>query len=197
MFKAKQPRTPFKTRENRNAPGANGADQTPKDKSPHKPHFYKIHGFQEMETQRYNKRFLLAKHIQIQPDKGQMTLIEHLIAHIEQSFKSVSDKLTQDELATKAHLITDANKSDMQQQARHLKGIFRVGSLEKGILLKTDHELQLVALTSDVPTCTFVTKVLNELEAGDLYKQIKTSAEQVMPNRHILMPQCVTLKKIQ
>lgn len=126
--------------------------------------------FQDLETQRYNKRFLLAKHIQIQPDKEQMSIITQLISSIEQALLHVSDKLMQDELKLMG-LPAEGNTFEILERARKLKGIFRVGPLEKGLLLKTDRELNLVALTSDIPTYTFVRQILSELNSGDLFKQ--------------------------
>jgi hypothetical protein len=124
---------------------------------------------QDLETQRYNKRFLLAKHIQIQPDKEQMSIISQLISSIEQALLHVSDKLMQDELKLMG-LPTEGNTFEILERARKLKGIFRVGPLEKGLLLKTDRELNLVALTSDIPTFTFVKQILSELNSGELFK---------------------------
>ena len=107
-----------------------------------------------------------------------MTLIEQLISQIELGFKAVSDKLMQEDLKETAHLLNDTNKNELEQQARKLKGIFRVGAVEKGLLLKTDRELNLAALTADIPTCTFVNRILNELEATDLFKI--ASSDQVL-----------------
>lgn len=97
-----------------------------------------------------------------------MSLITQLITGIEQSLKSVSDKLVQEELKNMG-LPAEGNSDEVVQQARKLRGVFRVGPLEKGLLLKTDRELNLIALTADIPTYTFVNRVLNEFSQSDLF----------------------------
>ena len=127
-----------------------------------------------METQRYNKQFLLAKHIQIQPDKEQMSLINQLVTLVERSLKHVSDKMMRDEL-TVAGMAPDSADAETMQRARKLRGVFRVGALEKGLLLKTDRELGMIALTAEAPSLALVRRILDELEACDLVR--KASSE--------------------
>lgn len=186
---AKNQRSPFKSKErkpknhknnnsnnnnNNNKDDSTAADNTESNTHQNNPNrtnnANRVSGFQDMETQRYNKLFLLAKHIQIQPDKEQMTVINQLATCIEQSMKQVSDKLMHDELKMQG-LPLEGNSNEVLLQARKLRGIFRVGPLEKGLLLKTDRELNMTAITTDIPTLTLVNKILNELQlSSDLFK---------------------------
>ncbi|VDO74952.1 unnamed protein product [Onchocerca flexuosa] len=53
--------------------------------------------------------------------------------------------------------------AEAQQPDRILKGVMRVGLLAKGLLLKTDREVQLVVLCSQPPTRTLLSKVVRLL----------------------------------
>ena len=68
------------------------------------------------------------------------------------------------------NFINDQNDSPNENEKfRKLKGVFRVGPVQKGTLLKSDRELGLVVLMNDIPTYSLVNRVVNELESSDLF----------------------------
>ena len=165
----------------------------------------------EFENQRLNKRHMLVKHQQIQPDTEHINVIEYLVYNIEKNLKAISDKLLNEELdknqtaareqtersssievnvESKETLIGDAVAEQAQtskemtaktldsngssvgkENYRQLKGVFRVGSIEKGVFLKFDRDIELIALTAKMPTFNFVKRILTELEASDLFEK--------------------------
>jgi hypothetical protein len=168
----------------------------------------------ETENQQFNKRHLLAKHQQVQPEKDHISIIEYLVFAVETSLKAVSDKLLMDELekvnlAMRQAIEVEAQvatiKSEITEETavgeevtpsadapaqvetkpvahatqvpvidkekhRHLKGVFRVGPIEKGIFLKFDRVVQLIGLTSKLPSYNLVRRVVDEFETStDLF----------------------------
>ena len=115
-----------------------------------------------------------------------MSLIAQLVSEIEHALKSVSDKLMKEELKGMG-LPAEGNSEEVVQQARKLRGVFRVGALEKGLLLKTDRELNMVALTADIPTYTFVSRILSELAVSELFSKsnISENTRTISPKPHI------------
>uniref|UniRef100_A0A0R3S5U1 DZF domain-containing protein n=1 Tax=Elaeophora elaphi TaxID=1147741 RepID=A0A0R3S5U1_9BILA len=114
-------------------------------------------------------RHVMAKHRLIYPEESQLTAIEKLVSVTEKALKAVSDSLAQEEMKKPDGEIKDsqeegiASHTETQQPDRILKGVMRVGLLAKGLLLKTDREVQLVVLCSQPPTRTLLSKVVKLL----------------------------------
>ena len=81
-------------------------------------------------------RHVIAKHGVIYPTDEQLASIQKQVSLVERGLKMVSDNLDNDSLK--------------------LKGVMRVGPLAKGLLLRSDKQVQLVLLSSDVPTKSFL-----------------------------------------
>uniref|UniRef100_A0A915BLQ4 DZF domain-containing protein n=1 Tax=Parascaris univalens TaxID=6257 RepID=A0A915BLQ4_PARUN len=131
-------------------------------------------------------RHVMAKHKQIYPDEAQLAAVEKLVAMIEKALKGVSDDFAAKDM--KAEGTTPA-ASDVKNEAKEtvatstpaiggapqrdrlLKGVMRVGLLAKGLLIKTDKEVQLVVLCSQPPTRTLLSQVAkllpDHLEKGE------------------------------
>jgi hypothetical protein len=180
----------------------------------------------EMENQQFNKRHLLAKHQQVQPEKEHINIIEYLVVAIETSLKAVSDQLLADELekvnsatklaqeveaqvATIKTEISEAAESETSAQVeekpaapvaqptpvvdkekhRHLKGVFRVGPIEKGVFLKFDREIQLIGLTSKLPSYKLVRRIVDELEASEeLFAPEKPAKDEAAGQEEVTQP---------
>ncbi|CAG9535611.1 unnamed protein product [Cercopithifilaria johnstoni] len=115
-------------------------------------------------------RHVMAKHRSIYPEESQLTAIEKLVSITEKALKAVSDSLTQEETKKSDDEVKDSQEDGIvshttqaQQPDRILKGVMRVGLLAKGLLLKTDREVQLVVLCSQPPTRTLLSKVVRLL----------------------------------
>ena len=74
----------------------------------------------------------------------QLAAIQRQVSVVEKSLKAVSDSLDAGNLK--------------------LKGVMRVGSLAKGLLLKADKIVHLVLLASEVPTVHFLETVASKLQ---------------------------------
>ncbi|VBB26928.1 unnamed protein product [Acanthocheilonema viteae] len=108
--------------------------------------------------------------ILIYPEESQLTAIEKLVSVTEKALKAVSDSLAQEKTKKPDDEIKDSQEDgsashtiEVQQPDRILKGVMRVGLLAKGLLLKTDREVQLVVLCSQPPTRTLLSKVVRLL----------------------------------
>ncbi|OZC05926.1 zinc finger, C2H2 type, partial [Onchocerca flexuosa] len=104
----------------------------------------------------------------IYPEESQLTAIEKLVSVTEKALKAVSDNLAQEETKKPDDQIKSEEgmplrTTEAQQPDRILKGVMRVGLLAKGLLLKTDREVQLVVLCSQPPTRTLLSKVVRLL----------------------------------
>uniref|UniRef100_A0AAF5Q2K8 DZF domain-containing protein n=2 Tax=Wuchereria bancrofti TaxID=6293 RepID=A0AAF5Q2K8_WUCBA len=115
-------------------------------------------------------RHVMAKHRSIYPEESQLTAIEKLVSVTEKALKAVSDSLAQEEIKKSDNEIKESQEegiashsTETQQPDRILKGVMRVGLLAKGLLLKTDREVQLVVLCSQPPTRTLLSKVVRLL----------------------------------
>uniref|UniRef100_A0A8R1XPR5 DZF domain-containing protein n=1 Tax=Onchocerca volvulus TaxID=6282 RepID=A0A8R1XPR5_ONCVO len=114
-------------------------------------------------------RHVMAKHRSIYPEESQLTAIEKLVSVTEKALKAVSDNLAQEETKKPDDQIKESEEgmplhtAETQQPDRILKGVMRVGLLAKGLLLKTDREVQLVVLCSQPPTRTLLSKVVKLL----------------------------------
>ncbi|VIO95229.1 DZF family protein [Brugia malayi] len=115
-------------------------------------------------------RHVMAKHRSIYPEESQLTTIEKLVSVTEKALKAVSDNLAQEETKKSDNEIKESqgegiasHSIETQQPDRILKGVMRVGLLAKGLLLKTDREVQLVVLCSQPPTRTLLSKVVRLL----------------------------------
>jgi hypothetical protein len=123
----------------------------------------------ELENQIFVKQQLLKKHSTIQPANEQLELIENLVTDVELLFKHISDKLLSEELQklglSDADLLNYENPNDL----RKVKGIVRVGLIEKTVLLKSDRIIELVVLCSSMPTNFLVRRICNELELSECF----------------------------
>ncbi|VDK80238.1 unnamed protein product [Litomosoides sigmodontis] len=115
-------------------------------------------------------RHVMAKHRLIYPEESQLSAIEKLVSITEKALKAVSDNLAQEETKKPDDEVKDSQEdevtlrtSETQHPDRILKGVMRVGLLAKGLLLKTDREVQLVVLCSQPPTRELLSKVVRLL----------------------------------
>ena len=90
----------------------------------------------------------------IEITEEQSNLVDFLITNVELGLKEISNKL-KNELDLKLGVEDEKN--------RHLTGVVRAGHAEKGTLLKTDDELNLIALISTWPNLNQVKQISNEL----------------------------------
>lgn len=143
----------------------------------------------EYENRHFNKRHLLHKHAHIGARHEHLNLFEFVLRQIEVTLKLISDKLmneaatlapteeaekaTEGETADAANTTNTTNGNNQKEQDnekhRHLKGCFRVGHFEKGTLIKFDRCVELIVLTSQVPNYTLVKRILDELQASELF----------------------------
>ncbi|KHN81017.1 Zinc finger RNA-binding protein 2 [Toxocara canis] len=131
-------------------------------------------------------RHVMAKHKQIYPDDIQLNAVEKLVAMIEKALKGVSDQFAAKDTKTEgtAAAASDAKGDEKTttpvstptnggapQRDRLLKGVMRVGLLAKGLLIKSDKEVQLVVLCSQPPSRTLLSQVAkllpDHLEKGE------------------------------
>lgn len=89
-------------------------------------------------------RHVIAKHGQIYPTDEQLASIQKQVSIVERGLKTVSDSLD----------------SDLK-----LKGVMRVGPLAKGLLLRSDAQVQLVLLASEVPTTSLLQTIATKLQS--------------------------------
>lgn len=91
-----------------------------------------------------------------------MDAIEKLVFCVELSLKLVSDELTHQPEET---IKTTTALNDPTQTQQMLKGVIRVGLLAKGLLLKGERVVQLVALCSKPPTYQLLDRIAQALPA--------------------------------
>jgi zinc finger RNA-binding protein len=91
-------------------------------------------------------RHVISKHGQIYPSDEHLASIQKQVSVVERALKAVSDNLGEIEGGSK------------------LKGVMRVGPLSKGLLLKSDTEVNLVLLCAEIPTRDLLGTVVNKLQ---------------------------------
>merc|ERR1719273_350321 len=89
-------------------------------------------------------RHVIAKHGQIYPTDEQLASIQKQVSIVERGLKTVSDNLDGD---------------------LKLKGVMRVGPLAKGLMLRSDGQVQLVLLASDIPTASLLQTIATKLQS--------------------------------
>ncbi|XP_051551025.1 zinc finger RNA-binding protein [Myxocyprinus asiaticus] len=104
-------------------------------------------------------RHIMAKHSTIYPIEEELQAVQRIVSHSERALKLVSDSLLEEAVSA-----TD-DKTDKQSdsQARILKGVMRVGILAKGLLLRSDRNVQLILLAAKKPTATLLKTVAEQL----------------------------------
>ncbi|KAI1285505.1 Zinc finger RNA-binding protein [Halotydeus destructor] len=123
---------------------------------------------------------LFKKHSDIIPTEEELEDIEHVLAMVEKAIKLVSDDFMQEdktahvnqavekELAsllsssTNAEDITKDNKAEYTP-SRIVKGVMRVGLVPKNLLLSGDHETELVAICSEIPTMALLDRFVSKM----------------------------------
>ncbi|XP_051550085.1 zinc finger RNA-binding protein-like isoform X1 [Myxocyprinus asiaticus] len=104
-------------------------------------------------------RHIMAKHSAIYPMEEELQAVQRIVSHSERALKLVSDSLLE-EAASTSDDITDKHS---ECQARVLKGVMRVGSLAKGLLLRGDRNVQLILLAAKKPTVLLLKTVAEQL----------------------------------
>lgn len=115
-------------------------------------------------------RHIMAKHSTIYPGEEELQAVQRIVSHSERALKLVSDSL----LETEGSPVDDKEATDKQSesQPRVLKGVMRVGILAKGLLLRGDHNVQLILLADKKPTISLLKTIAEQLP-----KQLATFSE--------------------
>ncbi|XP_055952370.1 zinc finger RNA-binding protein-like isoform X2 [Argiope bruennichi] len=128
-------------------------------------------------------RHVMAKHTQIYPKEEELNAVQKIITNSEKALKLVSDCLTEktdkkeppkvtvktEEKSSdsKSSAATEGNKENKEKEApqpyRVLKGVMRVGSLAKGLVLTGDLNVKLVVMCAEKPTRSLLEKVMEHL----------------------------------
>jgi zinc finger RNA-binding protein len=124
----------------------------------------------------------------IELSEEQSNLVDFLITNIELGLKEISNKF-KNELDLKLGVEDEKN--------RHLTGVFRVGHVEKGTLLKSDNELNLIALISTWPSLDQVKQISNELN-DYISKNLKDRKLELIDDESIIKNEaCIYVKSDQ
>ncbi|XP_031419782.1 interleukin enhancer-binding factor 3a isoform X2 [Clupea harengus] len=108
-------------------------------------------------------RYMMMKHTDIYPPAEELEAVQTMVGHVECGLKAVADWMNEQ----------DMMRSAESEPSRTLHGVFRVGLVAKGLLLKDDLELELVLLCKDIPTNSLVMMV-----TGKLSLQLKSIADE-------------------
>ncbi|XP_062391712.1 interleukin enhancer-binding factor 3a [Sardina pilchardus] len=124
-------------------------------------------------------RHVMVKHNDIYPAAEDLEAVQTMVGHVECAMKAVSDWMNEQDMLRSAE----------SEPTRTLRGVFRVGLVAKGLLLKDDLQVELVLLCKDVPTNSLLMMV-----TGKLSIQLKGLAGEeytVTPNP---TEACITVK---
>ncbi|XP_046704284.1 interleukin enhancer-binding factor 3a [Silurus meridionalis] len=94
-------------------------------------------------------RHIKTKHASVYPCAEELQAVQNMVSHLENGLKIVGNWLNRQEAAS------GGNK---------LQGVKRVGLVAKGLLLKQDMDLELVALCSDTPTQKLLNIISTKLQ---------------------------------
>ncbi|XP_023674627.2 zinc finger RNA-binding protein 2 isoform X2 [Paramormyrops kingsleyae] len=112
-------------------------------------------------------RHVMAKHSSIYPVEEELQAVQKIVSHSERALKLVSDLLME------AEPQLDGEKAS-EPPVRTLKGVMRVGTLAKGLLLRGDRDVELILLSAHKPTESLLNKIAQQLP-----KALKTFCEEV------------------
>ncbi|XP_076150850.1 interleukin enhancer-binding factor 3a isoform X2 [Alosa pseudoharengus] len=124
-------------------------------------------------------RHVMVKHNDVYPSAEDLEAVQTMVGHVECGLKAVSDWMNEQDMLRSAE----------SEPTRTLRGVFRVGLVAKGLLLKGDLQVELVLLCKDVPTNSLLMMV-----TGKLSIQLKGLAGEeytVTPNPK---EACITIK---
>jgi len=137
-------------------------------------------------------RHVLAKHSQIYPVEDEHRAVQSIVTSCEKALKLVSDFIAESDAPAqiktekkeikKEPVVKAAEKKESEDKteddtpespARAIKGLMRIGSLAKGLLLHEDLNVQMVLLCNEKPTRTLLVRV-----ADNLPKQLSVVIEE-------------------
>ncbi|XP_051977863.1 zinc finger RNA-binding protein-like isoform X2 [Xyrauchen texanus] len=99
-------------------------------------------------------RHIMAKHSTIYPIEEELQAVQRIVSHSERALKLVSDSLLEKD---------DNTDKQSESQSRILKGVMRVGILAKGLLLRSDRNVQLILLAAKKPTASLLKTIAEQL----------------------------------
>ncbi|XP_063065224.1 interleukin enhancer-binding factor 3a [Engraulis encrasicolus] len=105
-------------------------------------------------------RHVMVKHAEIYPAAEDLEAVQTMVGHVEQGLKAVSDWMN---TLPSTEQPEAAEGDDASEPSPVLRGVFRVGSVAKGLLLKDSLDLELVLLCKDVPTNSLLMMVTGKL----------------------------------
>lgn len=120
-------------------------------------------------------RHVMAKHASIYPSSEDLEAVQTMVSTVECALKQVSDWLDGVKKAVKSSSETteESESSKKDQSGRVLSGVVRIGLVAKGLLIKSDMDLELVLMCKEKPTETLLRTV-----KGSLPIQIKKLTEE-------------------
>lgn len=123
----------------------------------------------------YDDRHVIAKHAAVLPSKESMRELSKVVENVEKSLKNVSDLLVEaliqggGDASVKKEPGAAEKKPDNlktlkeKEEKRVLKGVNRVGSLAKNILMPGEMFAELIVLCAEKPTLTLLRQVVQHL----------------------------------
>ncbi|GMT00920.1 hypothetical protein PENTCL1PPCAC_23094 [Pristionchus entomophagus] len=110
--------------------------------------YFDSHRYMETEDDRH----IMAKHASLFPNEAELKEMEDIVQSLEKGLKGLSD-----------HFETTKPKAEDGGE-RLLRGAMRIGVLSKGLFLKGEEEVELVALFADPPTKKMMEESIEEMK---------------------------------
>lgn len=107
-------------------------------------------------------RHIMAKHAEVYPSPDELEAVQDIVSHVECALKTVSDQI---DTTAEGQQPAEAVSLSVESKERLLRGVMRVGLVAKGLLLKSDKNVELVLLCTNKPTNTLLKLVAEKLTA--------------------------------
>ncbi|TRY92303.1 hypothetical protein DNTS_029774, partial [Danionella cerebrum] len=115
-------------------------------------------------------RYIMSKHSAVYPTPKQLQAVQSMVSDLERALKAVSESLRNKEPSETASSKVEGK----------LRGVYRVGQVGKGLLLKDDLDLDLVLLSRDMPTSSLLRLISGKLT--ELMKDVTKETYVITPS---------------